>query len=194
MKIAPPTRAPSTTYQIRSSVWPRRRASTTKMAAAASTPRATKRLWVGIGSPSTSIVGSTVPACQRQAAFVRRFRGVSRGSWSALAGRPVDEFTHDVEVADVPGVLLHDVEQDRDERRRRLAGGEPAAGRGVVEQVVRRDDVGRTPAADVERFEEVVERTVGGPSPAPVLVVPRIVDLLTEESPHEPAALHVDEV
>ena len=50
---------------------------------------------------------------------------------SVLAGRPVDELSHDVEVAHVAGVLLHDVEQDREERRRR-ALGEAAAGRGEV--------------------------------------------------------------
>src|SRR3712207_1204535 len=53
MNTAPPTRAPRTTYGIRSSVWPRRRASATNTAAATSTPSATNTPWVGTGTPRT---------------------------------------------------------------------------------------------------------------------------------------------
>ena len=57
-KTAPPSRPPATMTQMRSSVTPRRRASSTKTTAAAATPSPTNRLWVPIGRPGR--VGNTV--------------------------------------------------------------------------------------------------------------------------------------
>src|SRR5215467_9886217 len=112
----------------------------------------------------------------------------------SLAGRASDKFGDDVEVAEVPGVLLEQVEQDPLQRRRlvtipafaRLAG---------LGEVVRLDDCRAPPGLVSQRGDQVIQGLVRGDIPASVLAVaPRLGYVLALETPLQPAHLDVLEM
>src|SRR3954454_6455242 len=82
------------------------------------------------------------------------------GTAGSLADRAVGELADDVEVAEVPGVLLEHVEQDPAERRRLLQGGAPAAHPGPIAEPSGRRHLARAPALVAEPGHQQVERLV----------------------------------
>jgi serine/threonine protein phosphatase PrpC len=118
-----------------------------------------------------------------------------RDSSSLLAGRAVDEFAGDVELPDVPGVLLQQVEQDPPERRCLLGQLEATPDAGGVGQ----GGAGRQGPRALDlvgvRGQHVCRRLLR--RHAPLLLVPTGwvgEDLLGAEAPAHPPSLHPPEV
>src|SRR3984957_6853312 len=104
------------------------------------------------------------------------------------------QLADDVELADVPGVLLDEVEQDPLERRGRLA--RPALARlADLVEVVARDDRGAARCLGVELGQQAVEGLVRPDVPAVIaLVAPRGGHRAAPEPPLQPPQLDVAEV
>jgi hypothetical protein len=97
-------------------------------------------------------------------------------------------------VADVPRVLLHQVEQDPLKRGRGLARP-PLARLADVGQVVRGDDRRAHGGLHVEVGEQGLQRLGRPDIPALVPPVgPRVLDVSARETPLQPAPLHVTQV
>jgi hypothetical protein len=97
-------------------------------------------------------------------------------------------------VADVPGVLLHEVEQDPLQRRGRLAG--PAVARlAHLVEVVALDDGAAARCLGVQLGQQAVEGLVRPDVPAVIaLVAPRVGHRAALEPPLQPPQLDVGEV
>src|SRR5512146_1588089 len=104
------------------------------------------------------------------------------------------QLADDVQVAQVPRVLLEHVEEHPFQRGRVLAAP-PLARLAHVGQVVRADD-GRGPAGlRVQPGKQLVQGDLVRHVPAAVaLVGPRVADVAALEPPLQPAPLHVDQV
>ena len=104
------------------------------------------------------------------------------------------EFGHDVQVADVPGVLLQQVKQDPLESRGVRAV--PAfAGLSHLVQVVGLDDGLAPRGLLAQAGQQGGERLVGiHPPAATFAVAPRVTDVTALEAPLQPAQFHVAQV
>jgi hypothetical protein len=111
-----------------------------------------------------------------------------------LPGLAGGEFDDDVQLAQVPGVLLNQVEQDPFQGRR--VGAAPAvAGLGPVVQVVGLDDGAGPPGLVVQVDQQAGQALLGSDVPATVLVIsPRVGEDTALEAPLEPAQLDVAQV
>src|SRR5215469_8735266 len=112
----------------------------------------------------------------------------------SLASGGARELADDVQVAEVAGVLLKQVEQHALKGRGRRAV--PAlAGLPHLVKVVRRDHGMAPPCLSVQGGEQVVEGLLRGDVPAPIpLVAPWVGDGSSLEPPLQPAHLDIREV
>jgi hypothetical protein len=104
------------------------------------------------------------------------------------------EFDDDVQLAQVPGVLLYQVEQDPFQGRR--VGAAPAvAGLARLVQVVGLDDDTGPSGLVVQASQQARQALLGSDVPAAVFVIgPRVGEGPALEAPLEPAQLDVTQV
>ena len=132
---------------------------------------------------------SLVPGPERAGGTTGRSAG--KVSFPTLAG---DDLDHDIQVTQVPGVLLEQVEQDPLQGRR--VGADPAfTGLAHLGQIVGGDDGPAPRGLAGQVGQEAGQRLVRADGPAvAVAIAPRVADVAALESPLQPAQLDVAQV
>ena len=109
---------------------------------------------------------------------------------ASLSDLSVGEFGDDVEVPEVAGVLLNEMEQDAFQRRW-IVTVPAETGFADLGEIVRLDNRSAAPGLRVKRGAEVLERLLGCDVPTVAAVVaPRIGDRKAFEAPFDSVAAH----
>ena len=118
--------------------------------------------------------------------------GLGSEASQSLSGRTAGELAGDVEVAEVAGILLEQMEQDPLERGRGAVAWPPVTGPASLAEVMRLDDGPGAGGLRTQRSSQPFETLAGGDMPVAVAIVaPGFGDIAALEAPLQPAQLDV---